>query len=445
MAAVSLIVTVTITKSTRTVSQQAFGLAAILGPSNRIGSDLFRIYTDPADMLTDGFLLSDPEYIHAVSLKSQAIKPSSWIIGKNTVSVAQVNTFQVNTLTSGHVYVFTLNGTIITYTAGGGDTQQSILTALLAAIGVAFPSNPPVTGAVVGTGPGATLTLTSSVAGVGISYTAVDSFLTMVQTIANHSIVQDIVTLQAGLLPEQQFYGLLVTSKTKGDILQIAAYVETQLMVYLSGSVDADYLTTSTTDVASTLKAFAYNRTMTLYSAQALTKAPDAGWMGYMLPTQPGVGTWAEKTLVGVIADNLTATQISNALGKNGNVYVPMGGAGILLEGKAASGEYFDVTIFLDWLASTMQSRVFAVITDPGNLKIPYTNGGISQIEAPIASTLQDGQDNQGLVPGWSISSPDANSVPQADRANRVLNGITWDAQLAGAIHKVNIQGNVSV
>lgn len=444
MASTTLIVKVTITKSTRTVSQQNFGLAAILGPSNRFG-DLFRFYTDPSDMLLDGFLTSDPEYIHAVALKAQPIKPAQWIVGKFTAAVAQVDTFAVNTLTSGHVYAFTLNSVIITYTAGGGDTQQSILAALLTAIGVAFPSNPPVSGAVTGTGPGALLTLTSTTAGIGVSYTAVDSQLTRVALTANHTIVQDIVTLQAGLLPEQQFYGLLVTSKVKANILQIAAYVETQLMVYLAASLDSDYITSVTTDVASILKGFNYDRTMTLYSAQANTNAPDAAWMGYMLPTTPGVGNWAEKTLTGVTADNLTPTQISNALAKNGNVYVPTGGTGLTLFGTCASGEYFDVTIFLDWLASTMQSNVLSVVTDPGNLKIPYTNGGIAMIENPMRQTLQLGQDNQGLVPGWTVFAPDAALVSPADRANRVLNGIGFEAQLAGAINTINIQGSVSV
>lgn len=443
MASQTLIVKVTITKSTRTVSQQSFGLAAILGSSNRFG-DLFRFYTDPADMLTDGFLISDPEYIHAVALKSQAIKPDQWIIGKFTAPIAQVNTLAVNTVTVGHVYALTLNSIVISYTAIGGDTQQSILTALLAAIGVAYPSNPPVTGAVTGTGAGALLTLTSTVAGIGVDYTAVDALLTLLQTVANHSIVQDIVTLQAGLLPEQQFYGLLVTSKVAANVLQVAKYIETQLAVYLAASLDAAIITTATTDIASLVKALSLDRTMILYSAGANTQAPDAAWMGYMLPTQPGVGNWAEKTLKNVTADNLTPTQISNALAKNANVYVPMGGAGILLYGTCASGEYFDVTIFLDWLASTMQSNVFRVQTDPTNLKIPYTQGGIAMIEAPVAETMQDGQDNQGLAPGWTVFGPDINDVSPADKASRTLNGVGFDGTLAGAINKVNIQGSVS-
>lgn len=444
MAPISTIITVTITKSSRVVTQQAFGVPVIFGPSNRIGSDPYRVYTDPADMLADGFLIADPEYKHAVLLCSQPIRPQKFVVSKNTAAVAQVDTFAVNTITASHVYTLTINSVIINYTAGGSETQQSILAALLTAIGVAFPSNPPVTGAVTGSGAGALLTLTSTVAGVGVSYTAIDALLTHVAVTPNHSISQDIATCQGVIAQANQFYGVLVCSKVKTDILQVAAYIESQLLVYVSATADSDTLTSVATDVMSLLKGFSYNRTMVMYSAMA-TSGPDAAWMGYMLPTTPGIGNWALKTLNGVIADNLSATQIGNVVSKNGNIYVPMGGAGITLYGTCASGEYFDVTIFSDWLASTIQTNVFTVLTDPNNLKVPYTNQGIALIENQIAAALRQGQDNQGIVAGWTVFGPDVNDVPTADKKSRTLNGVGFTAELAGAINKVNIRGFLTV
>lgn len=444
MAASTLIVNVVITKSTRVVSQQAFGVPAIFGPSNRIGSDAYRVYNTAAQMLDDGFLTSDPEYIEAVALTAQAIKPTQFVISKFTAAVAQVDTFAVNTLTSGHVYAFTINSVPISYTAGGGDTQQSILAALLAAIGVAFPSNPPVTGAVTGTGGGALLTLTSSVAGIGVSYTAIDAQLTHVLVTANHTIATDIAAAQAAVLPAAQFYGVIVTSHVASDILQVAEYIETQLLVYVTATLDAACLTNAVTDIMSILKGESLDRTMILYSAQANTKGPDGAWMGYMLPTQPGVGNWAMKTLVGITPDNLNPTQIANVISKNGNIYVTIGGNGTTLYGIAPGGDFFDVTIFLDWVASTIQTGIIQVETDPLNLKVPYSNQGISMLTNPIRSTMQAGQDNQGFLPGWTVFSPNATDVPHADRANRVLNNIGFVAELAGAINKINVQGYVS-
>lgn len=439
MASIETIVKVTITKGSQQIPLVGFGVAVIFGPSNRIGSDPIRYYTNPSDMLTDGFLLADPEYIHAAELMEQTPSPVKFGVSKFTAAVAQVDTFAVSTLVAtGHAYNFTLNGTLITYTSSS-DTQQSILTALLAAIGTAFPTNPPVTGAVTGTGVSALLTLTASVAGVGVSYTAIDADLTHVALTPSHSIAQDIATLQ---VVDDTWYGALVTSKITSDIEQVAAYIETQKKVYATASSDAGILTSSITDLASFLKGKNYERTNLIYSA-APSAAPDAAWMGRMFPTIPGAGNWKFKTLKGVTADNLSATSIGNAQGKNANIYVPFGGVPLTAEGVASSGEFFDVTILIDWIQATMEANVFSVLAN--NDKIPYTNKGIAAIENPVRQTLQAAQDNGGLAAGWTVSSPDVSTVSNADKASRTLNNVKFTATLAGAINKVNIQGLVSV
>jgi hypothetical protein len=447
MASENLIVNVTITKSTRVVQEAAFNVACIFGASGRVS--IPTAYTNSADMLQANggpFMISDPEYIEAAALMSQnGPTPPQFLVAPNTAAVAQQDTFAVNTLTPSHLYQFVLNSVPISYTSmSSGDTQQSILTALLAAISAAFPGGVPVTGAVTGTGSGALLTLNAVTAGLGISYASVDAKLTDVNVIANHSIAQDSDTAQNAVSFDNQFYGVIVCSHVASDILQVATYIETQLLVYVTASLDAGCLTTSTTDIMSVLKNEAFDRTMILYSAQANTNGPDGAWMGYMLATTPGIGNWAMKTLTGVAADNLNPTQIGNVLSKNGNIYVNEGGNGTTLYGITPGGEFFDVTIFLDWVASMIKSGIIAVETDPLNLKIPYTNGGITQLENPIRSVLQQGQNNQGFVPGWTVDAPDANAVPSADRANRVLNNLAWGAQLAGAINKINVQGYVT-
>jgi uncharacterized UPF0146 family protein len=446
MASSNLIVNVTISKSTRVVQLAAFNIPCIFGPSARITEpEAFTSYNQALQANGGPFLPSDPEAIELQAVFSQqGPTPPSVIVAPNSAAVAQVDTLAVNTLTSGHQYKFTLNSVSISYTATGGDTQQSILAALLAAIGTAFPSGVPVTGAVTGTGSGALLTLTAVTAGLGVSYTSVDSQLTYANTTANHSITDDIATAQAAVSSADQFYGVIVCSHVASDILQVAKYIETQLLVYVTASADADCLTTATTDIMSQLKSLEFDRTMILYSAEANTNGPDGAWMGYMIATTPGIGNWAMKTLEGVDPDNLNPTQIANVISKNGNIYVTEGGNGCTLYGITPGGEYFDVTIFLDWVASTMKSGIIAVETDPLNLKIPYTNQGITQLENPVRQTLQQGQDNQGFVPGWTVSAPNANAVSPADRANRVLNGLAWSAQLAGAINQINVQGYVT-
>ncbi|CAM6004896.1 unnamed protein product [Sphagnum balticum] len=414
MASSALIVNVVVTKNTRTVQLASFNIPVIFGPSNRFTA-VYEVYTSVAEMTSAGFLSSDPEFIEATALMSQAIKPAQFVIGKFTAAVSEVDTLAVNMLTTGHQYKFTLNSVPISYTASGGDTQQSILAALLSAIAAAFPTSSPVTGAVTGTGSGALLTLTSTTPGLGLSYTAVDADLTLTNVTANHSIVQDIETLYTAITPNAYPYGVIVTSHVASDILQVAKYIETQLLIYVTATADSAVLSNAAGNVMAELMGLAYDRTLILYSAQANTNGPDGAWMGYMLPTTPGSSNWAMKTLVGVTPDNLTPTQIANILANNGNIYVVIGGNGTTLYGITPGGEYVDITIFLDWLASTIQTNIIAIETDPLNLKVPYTNQGIAMIESGIASAMKQGQTNGGLASGWSVFGPDISQYAPDD------------------------------
>lgn len=431
MASIETIVRVLITKGTKQVPIAGFGIPLVMGASNRF-VDLIRYYTDPADMLTDGFLTADPEYIHAVEFMSQAVQPEQFGVGKYTAPIAQVDTI-TPTAVNLTLYKVTIDGVDYSYTSDASATVAEIVAGLIALI------NADSAVAVIASGT-VTLILTGKVAGVGfITSTNASPNMVLVLTTANHSIADDIVLLQA---VSDIWYGLCIASKASADIKQVAAYIETQKKIFACASLDSGILTSSSTDLASYLKGKNYTRTFDLYSA-APAAGPDAGWLGRMLPTGVGSATWKFKTLVGITSDNLTSTQITFAQGKNANLYIPIGGVDVTTEGVVASGEYIDVTRFIDWLVATMEAAVYSVLIN--NDKVPYTNAGIAVVENAVRQTLQIGQDNGGLAPGWTVTVPDVANVSSADKAARVLNNVVFSAQLAGAIHKVNIQGFISV
>ena len=434
MSTIDSIVTVVITKGTKVVPLPGFGVPAILGPSNRISTDVYRIYTSTAGMISDGFLTSDPEYKHAVALMGQAQKPVRFVVGKYTVAVAQIDTMtpDVSSQIVQH-YIATIDLVAYDFTSDATPTAAEVVTGLIALVNGDSACKMVASGTV-------TLILTAKTAGIGSTVTS-SANLPNVASQANHSIVSDIAALQ---LVYDLWYGLIVTSKTASDILQVAAYVETQLKLYGASSLDAGILTTGTTDIAYVLKARNYDRTFLLFSAEAAL-GPEAGWIGQMVPQVPGNATWKFKTIAGIAVDNLTETQIANAQGKNCNLFLDVGGVGITTEGVCSSGEYIDVTLFLDWLSSTMKVNVFSPLV---NLpKIPYTNKGIAAIENPVRQTLAQGVINGGLSdnPAPTVTVPDVADVSQNDKASRTLNGVEFTGVLAGAIHKVNIQGYVSV
>jgi len=86
---VSNIVNVSISRQTTQVSRAGFGVALILGPNAPFGGRV-KEYTDPADMLTDGYDSADPEYIAATKLMSQSNKPEKFKTGKVDVGDADL-------------------------------------------------------------------------------------------------------------------------------------------------------------------------------------------------------------------------------------------------------------------------------------------------------------------------------------------------------------------
>lgn len=431
MASIESIVRVLITKGTKQVPLAGFGIPLVMGSSNRF-VDLVRYYTDPADMLDDGFLISDPEYIHAVEFMSQSVQPEQFGVGKYTAPVAQIDTITPTAVNS-TLYKVTIDGVDYSYTSDSSATVSEIVAGLIALI------NADSAVAAIASG-SSTLILTAKVAGAGFT-TSINASpnMVLVLTTANHSIANDIALLQNA---SDIWYGLCIASKNSDDIKQVASYIETQKKIYVAASSEAGILTSSTSDLASYLKGKNYTRTALIYSATPAT-GPDAAWLGRMLPTGVGSATWKFKTLVGITSDNLTSTQITFAQAKNADLYIPIGGVDVTTEGVVVSGEYIDVTRFIDWLVATMEAAVYSVLIN--NDKVPYTNGGIAIIENSVRGTLQQGQDNGGLAAGWTVSVPDVANVSSADKASRILNNVVFRAQLAGAIHKVVIQGFISV
>lgn len=449
MGALDQIVDVVITQNTSTVPQASFSIPLIMGPTGAITG--LQYFSSPAGYLSAGGSIADPEYTQLVEAFSQPLRPVEVGVGTYTPAVAQVDTFQVNTLdTASHPYQFTLNGEVIGYTSVGGDTQQSILDNLLTAIATQFPTDPPVSGVRTGTGAGAILTITSTVPGAAVTYTAIDADLTYASVTPNHSIVEDIITLQAVPDLGNLWYGLSICSQTSSDIEQVAAYIETQLKIFVGAPTDPAILTTSTIDVASVLKGRGYTRTALLYAGTP-NDGRSAAWLGGQLPQVPGSNTWDLKTLVGISPDSFNDTQRQIAIGlplipgKNCNIYETVGGVNVTESGFMVGGQFIDITVGLDWLRSTLQTNVFALLVQ--SPKVPYTNQGIAVVENAVHQTLLQGVSN-GLIDGNSpitVNAPDVLDIPQADRAARLLPDVTFTCRLAGAIQNVIINGTVSV
>ncbi len=200
-----------------------------------------------------------------------------------------------------------------------------------------------------------------------------------------------------------------------------------------------------TTDLGAELKALALDRTALFFSKTADTQFPEAAWSGGILPFDPGSITWFAKTLAGITVDDLTGTEKAKALGNNVNIYTTIGGVNMTQNGTMASGRFIDIRRGVDWIQARMEENIFFQIV---NLpKIPYTDAGVAIIENEIRFVLNDAIDKDVIAddPEPTITVPKVLDVSANDRAARLLPDVKFTARLAGAIHKVEIQGTVSV
>jgi hypothetical protein len=180
---------------------------------------------------------------------------------------------------------------------------------------------------------------------------------------------------------------------------------------------------------------------------------PECAWAGAELSSVPGSETWKFKQLAGIIpapSSSLTASQETIAVGKNANLYTPLGGVGHTHEGIMAGGRFIDVERGVDWLEAKLGEAIANRLL---NLpKVPYTDAGATILYADIASVMDQGVTNGLLGPlldnsgkFYNITIPKVKTQLTADRTARRFPGITVQAQLAGAVHSLDITVNAQI
>jgi hypothetical protein len=81
------------------------------------------------------------------------------------------------------------------------------------------------------------------------------------------------------------------------------------------------------------------------------------------------------------------------------------------------------------------------------NDKVPYTDAGIQAVRSEIIAQMDAGiaRDFLSPDPEPTCTVPRASEVSAADKGSRTLNNVTFRATLAGAVHKVNIEGELNL
>jgi hypothetical protein len=437
------IIQVQITAQTTTVSRLGFG-TPLIARLHSVYPQLVREYKSLKAMTDDGWSVLDPAYLMATKIASQNPKPASWKIGKRSTAFTQIVRLTPIKVTTGYVYTFDVIvagvTTTITYTNPPASTVASIVTALTALIT-----------AVVGiTAVDAVthVTVTTDTAGALVDYVGASdepANLGFKTVTTDPGLAADLSAIEA--VDPDGWYALLLDSNSEAEINAGAAWIEARKKIFLCETSDTEVVDVGvTTDIMSDLQGFSYARTAIAYSQARLLNWTGAAWAGNRLPFDPGSTTWAFKTLAAVQVDTtLTGSHITVVEGKKGNVYRVIAGVPVTTFGITAAGEYIDVTQFIDWLDARIKERIFGVLVN--NAKIPYTDAGVDLMRSQVLAQLNQGIAAGGLAadPAPVVTAPKVADIDPADKANRILPDIFFQATLAGAIHQLQISGVLSV
>ena len=425
------IVDVQITLGSKSVTRAGFGTPLVLGPNGNFSGDLVRTYTNLPGVAED-FETSDEEYKWAQRLFSQEKKPKKILIGKRSAAVAQVETLTPTVLNT-TLYRVTINGEDYEFTSDADATAAEIVAGLLALINADANCKMVASGTT-------TLILTADNDGEASSVSA-STNLTIAHTSANHGLIEDIQAIQQ---VNDDWYCLILTSREDFEILQAAAFIEALRKIFIAANDETAIKTASTTDLGSLLKQRTYNRTALIWSGDE-ANGPEAAWAGRKLPTDPGSEQWRYANLSGVATDVLSSTEQANLNGKNVNHYTNVGGVGIVQKGKMASGQWIDVTRFLDWFTARVQEGIYALLVSVE--KVPYTDGGVTSLEAIVRAKIEEGIRVGGISrdDGYTVTSQKVSEVDPQLRQDRIFPDIEFEFRLAGAIGEVTVKGFVSV
>lgn len=436
---ISEVVSVTITIETARVSRQGFGVPLIAAYHTK-WTDRVKTYTVASALTTmvgEGFATDDPAYLAMQAIASQSPRPKQAKIGRRNTTWSQVVRL-VPTVANTTIYSGTVDDLPWTFTSDGSATLAEICTGIASAIDALA--------GVTASGVSAThvdISVTAAAKLMNVSRPTGAGVFTFFDATPGTGVATDLATIRAA---DGDFYGLVLDTTGRDAIEAAAAVAETWRVVFASNSADSDQLVDATTDdVGSEMQALSYRRTGHSYHKD-YDSFLGAGWLGVMLPYEPGAATWAFKTIAGVsVSTELSTTEVETFTDKGINFYTTVGGVNVMRWGVASGGSYMDDTISVDWATSRIEEEVWALLASTP--KLPFTDASGDRLGGTILGVLLLGVQRNVFAgdPVPTVTVPLVADISAIDRAGRVFGTIEFTARLAGAIHQVDIAGSVSI
>ena len=304
MANIDRIVNVQISLNTNGVSKEGFSTMLVVGTH---ANTLNRVvtYTNINDLINDGFSTDDPIYKAVSAAFSQTPRPRQVKVGRRQVDEVNIS---VNNVKDNTDYTITVsskdtNGIITEQVYKFNSSISATASAICEGLQNAMASDTAVTAAASGEN----LKLTAK---SGKSFAIkISSNLSAELTEPTEEIADSMNAIMAS---DADFYGIVLASRDKGDIMAMAEWVETQIKLFGTSTAEQGAKDSETdTDLLSMLKAKNYYRTFAFYHELADNEYLEAGIMARCFAIEPGGENWANKVLSGLTADNSDRNGIS--------------------------------------------------------------------------------------------------------------------------------------
>jgi len=433
-----LILDLKISRSVGGITTAGLNIACLLAttvPLSSFGDVISKLYTDASSVAKD-FGSSSAEAKAATAYFAQNPASSKLRVAKRDTAEAPVHDilFTADLVTGNKVNGF-VNGYELSETPF--DTSNSVT---LGAIADKIELINGIASAVAGTNK---ITVTASanysldLTGFVVTEGATRADVSIDITTEGYSIVDDI---NNAIEDKNDWYTLLSVSTNQGDLISAARRINAEIKTGIFVSDSSGIKTTGTTDIASICKNAGFGRSALTYH-HARNEFLDAAWTSQQLAELPGQSVWALKTLEGISASPLNATEIANIQDKNCNVYVEVGGSGSTTKGVMMNGVPIEVTRDIDYVQLKIQEDFVAFFKK--TKKVPYTQAGIDKTVSVLDFVLKR-MVNQGILASYNIVKPALTTISTNDKANNILPDVSFTAILAGSIKKVIIRGVVT-
>ena len=451
---ITRIVNATLTRLGGTLPAAGFGIPLGLHQLT-VGEQAtaYATYTNTAEMVLAGIPTTSTAHAWATVVQSQSPRPEKWAIGRRVPGTAQVETVTITTTEDG-VWTLDEDGTpVYAFIVAGGADDVAVAAGLEAQIRADSESRYTVEAVATTT---SDFEVTAKIAGdpftLTISPPGGPGAGTVVNATANAAAGDVSDALDAVEVESTLFFRFSIDSRNNTDILEAASWAAARRWnkeVFAQSSDPLMIATEAGTSIGALLAAQSYGNThLSYHSGDGAFN--DGGLVGkasaFDMDTPGRRFTYANMQLIGVPVDSLVDSQVDNIEANHGNAYVQvLGATSATLPGIGVDDQFFDLEDTDSWVKNRIQEAQASLILLTNG--VPFDNEGINALNGAGKGVM-----SRGVTIGHfngddplTNSSPLSSQITPADKAARILRGLTYGAQYRGFIHKVLVTVDLKI